>query len=130
MTLWFRACLIFGWTLKLSFRNTIGTLFMCVPCWFHIYALLWYQIFVTLGIVWLVSIFVGLVLRHEIMHSNRSLRSWDNHQECGVVLVWVMYYKSLTSFILLWFGYFDVDCDLHFDFGGVMLGMIGYSGLT
>jgi hypothetical protein len=41
-----------------------------------------------------------------------------------------MYYESLISFTLLWFGYLDVDCDIHFGFEGVMLGMIGCSELT
>jgi hypothetical protein len=41
-----------------------------------------------------------------------------------------MYYESLISFTLLWFGYLDVGCDIHFDFEGVMLGMIKYFDLT
>jgi hypothetical protein len=45
------------------------------------------------------------------------------------VLTWVMYDESLTSFTFLWFGYLDVDCDLHFGFEGVTIGMIGCSNL-
>jgi hypothetical protein len=55
----------------------------------------------------------------------QSSRRWS----C-VGLSWVMYYERLISFTLLWFGYLDVGCDIHFDFEGVMLGMIKYFDLT
>jgi hypothetical protein len=115
----------FWMDIDIVFCSIIGTLLMCVLCRFHVYALLWYQIFFILRIEWLVSTFIGLVIKAWVCVSYRLLRSWENHQEDEIIVLgWLVYYKSLTSFILLWFEYLDVSCDRYFVFVSVMNGTL------